>query len=77
MYNQNRLSMWKVALLVALYSVALVNGKYKVSKERIEQIKREAKWVPYSYEEHPFKDEDDLLKRTGLLALENEAVPSG
>ena len=29
--------MWKVVtLLVALYSVALVNGKYKVSKERIE-----------------------------------------
>ena len=42
--------MWKVvALLVALYSVALVNGKYKVSKERIKQIKREARWVPYSY----------------------------
>ena len=37
MYNQNRLSMWKVVvLLVALFSVALVNGKYKVSKERIE-----------------------------------------
>jgi hypothetical protein len=28
--------MWKVVvLLVALFSVALVNGKYKVSKERI------------------------------------------
>ena len=36
MYNQNRLSMWKVVVLVALFSVALVNGKYKVSKERIE-----------------------------------------
>jgi hypothetical protein len=33
--------MWKVTLLVALFSVALVNGKYKVSKERIEQIKRD------------------------------------
>jgi len=28
--------MWKVVVLVALFSVALVNGKYKVSKERIE-----------------------------------------
>ena len=71
--------MWgQLVVLLALFSVgALVNGKYKVSKERIEQIKREAKWVPYSFEEHPFKDEDDLLKRTGLLTLENEAAPSG
>ena len=44
--------MWKtLVVLLALFSVALVNGKYKVSKERIEQIKREAKWVPYSYDE--------------------------
>ena len=44
--------MWKtLVVLLALFSVApLVNGKYKVSKERIEQIKREAKWVPYSYD---------------------------
>jgi hypothetical protein len=50
-----------------------VNGKYQITKERAEQIKKEANgWIPYSYENHPFKFEDDLTKRTGLLFLENQ-----
>ena len=73
MYNQNRSSaVWKLVALAALFSVSFVNGKYQISKERAEQIKREAKsWVPYTFEDHPFRNEDDLLKRTGLLVLDN------
>jgi len=61
--------MWKqLVVLLALFSAgALASGKYKVSKERIEQIKREAKWVPYSLL---------AMMQVGFLTLENEAVPS-
>jgi len=64
--------MWKVLVIVGLFSVSFVDGKYQISKQRAEQIRREATWVPYTYDNHPFRDEEDLTKRTGLIQIENQ-----
>ena len=49
------------------------NAKLRITKEKVEQIKLDKKsWIPYEYENHPFRDEDDLLKKTGLLILEKQ-----
>ena len=49
------------------------NAKLKITKEKVEQIKLDKKsWIPYEYENHPFRDEDDLIKKTGLLILEKQ-----
>lgn len=52
-------------LLLLSTSVA---GKLRITKERADQIRKEAKtWVPYDYENHPFRDVDDVSKMTGLI----------
>ena len=69
MYIQKRSSfIAKAAIVVLLMLSTAYAGKIRISKERAEQIKKEAKtWVPYDYETHPFRDVEDITKMTGLI----------
>ena len=60
-----------------LISGAFAEPHFKVSQEYIEEIKSKATtWTPYEYEEHPFKNEGDLLKRTGLIIPASDITDS-
>jgi hypothetical protein len=50
----------------------LIKGGLKITEELIEAVKRNAPetWTPYEYHEHPFKDEENLMYRTGLIIPE-------
>ena len=56
-------------------TVVLAETQYRITRELTERVREEATtWKPYKYEENPFRHDNDVRKRSGLLLHENKAT---